>query len=76
MIEIFNTYSNEIPLKACVHTPVVAEAVQIMKPFRVKCEGGFFQNGRTGDYLLKDEFGVFQVCSKEYFDEFYTFIED
>jgi len=68
-IELFKSFKN------CMKKPIMVQAVQMDKEFRVDTMEGNYKQGKAGDYLMSGIEGELYICDKDIFEKSYDFKE-
>ena len=68
-VELFKSFKN------CMKKPIMVQAVQMDKEFRVNSMEGNYKQGKSGDYLMSGIDGELYICDKDIFERSYDFKE-
>jgi len=71
---VFNIYEPVEGMKNCRKKPIVIQAKQITKPFRVNTLEGDYKQGKSGDYLMCGIWKELYICDKDIFEETYLWV--
>ena len=64
-VALFKSFGN------CVKKPVIVQAVQMDKEFRVNSMEGNYKQGKAGDYLMSGIDGELYICDRSIFERTY-----